>query len=246
MFSLSPLGDTALVIQFGRSISPHVHQRVIKMTSLLEKANLPGIKEWVPAYSTVTLFYDPYRLSYDKLTAYLLKLKDQLHQVPAPDSWVIHIPVCYGGKYGPDLRKVARHTGLTPEEVVDLHSRPFYLIYMLGFTPGFPYLGGLPPQLATPRRPTPRPRVAAGSVGIAGQQTGIYPLETPGGWQIIGRTPLKLYDPVKPEFLLKAGHYVHFISISEQEYERISNDVQQGIFKPQMTPHRRTDDGTLH
>lgn len=246
MFKLSPLGDSALLIELGRSIDPLIHERVLKLITLLEEASLPGIHEWVPAYCSVTLFYDPSVISYNRLTNHLFKLKEQMDDVTQTESQVIHIPVCYGGQMGPDLDQVARHNGLTPDEVIALHSQSYYLIYMLGFSPGFPYLGGLSPRLATPRHASPRPRVAAGSVGIANSQTGIYSIESPGGWQIIGRTPLKLYDPEQPSFLLKAGDYVRFIPISQKEYEQIEADVVQGNYQPIKQPYRREDGDISH
>lgn len=238
MFSLAPLGDEAVVVQLSHSISPETYQRVKSFSYLLQQNKLPGIREWTPAYNSVTVFYDPYRLPYQKLTEFLHSLEEELHQVDAPPSRVIHIPVCYGGPFGPDLPFVAQYRNLTPQEVVAKHVQPTYLIYMLGFAPGFPYLGGLPPALATPRRPSPRRRVEAGSVGIAGHQTGIYSITSPGGWQIIGRTPLKLYDPAQPHFLLQPGDYVRFFAIDGREFEKIKGEVEQGAYEPLISEHR--------
>jgi len=142
---------------------------------------------------------------------------------------VTEVPTIYGNEYGPDLEFVAKHNGLTPEEVVQIHAGTAYLIYMLGFMPGFVYLGGMSPKIATPRLETPRIKIPGGSVGIAGSQTGIYPAESPGGWQLIGRTPLKLFDPYRqPPALLQAGNYVTFVSITPQEFARIKGEVEQG------------------
>lgn len=238
MFSLAPLGDQAVVVQLGHSISPQIHQRVKSFSALLQEERLPGILEWTPAFNSVTVFYDPYVISYPKLKEHLFQLAQKLHQVEAPSSRVIHIPVCYGGQYGPDLPFVAQYHHLTPQEVVAIHMRPTYLIYMLGFAPGFPYMGGLSPRLATPRRSSPRQRVEAGSVGIAGQQTGIYPISSPGGWQIIGRTPLKLYDPDQAHFLLQPGDYIRFYAIDEKDFKEIKREVEQRTYQPMISQYK--------
>jgi len=139
---------------------------------------------------------------------------------------IVEIPVCYGGKFGPDLEIVAKHNQLTPDEVITIHSEGLYLIYMIGFAPGFPYLGGLSDKIATPRRESPRFKIPAGTVGIAGDQTGVYPIETPGGWQLIGRTPVKLFNPKHSSpTLLKTGSYIRFIPIPPKEYEQLSMEV---------------------
>ncbi|NLG86950.1 MAG: 5-oxoprolinase subunit PxpB, partial [Firmicutes bacterium] len=165
----------------------------------------------------------------------LLQLIEGLGKLDLPAPEITVIPVCYGGKFGPDLDYVCEHTGLSAEEVIQLHTGTDYLIYMLGFTPGFSYLGGMDERLATPRLKTPRTHIPAGSTGIAGKQTGIYPIDSPGGWQLIGRTPLKLYDPFRdPPVLLKAGNYVRFTAITEDEYEEIAAQVAAGTYKVQQ------------
>ncbi|GGK22138.1 allophanate hydrolase [Caldalkalibacillus thermarum] len=240
MFKITPLGDTGIRVQLGNTISPGINQLIRSFSLLLEQDKHPGIIEWIPTYTSITLFYDPYVIGYEELTAYLGHIKGKLHQADTPAADVIHIPTCYGGKLGPDLENVARHNGLAPDEVIKIHSEPLYLIYMLGFTPGFPYLGGMSKRIATPRLDVPRSLVPAGSVGIAGEQTGIYPMETPGGWQIIGRTPVKLYDPSRePSILLKAGNYVKFVPISYDEYTRIEKAIEQGCYQPRITTYGR-------
>lgn len=153
--------------------------------------------------------------------------------VKLPPAMVVHIPVCYGGEYGLDLETVAKHNGISVDEVINIHADTDYLIYMMGFTPGFPYLGGMSEKIATPRLEVPRRKIPVGSVGIAGAQTGVYSMETPGGWQLIGRTPVRLFDSSKQNpILLQAGNYVRFVRITEAEYQMIEAEIKQGIYQP--------------
>ncbi|AHM63560.1 allophanate hydrolase subunit 1 [Flammeovirgaceae bacterium 311] len=220
-----PLGDNAIVINFGNSISRELHQTIQAFIALLAQNPLHGIIEWVPAYTTLTVYYDPWLLSdhgrqlpHTKLTQHLSSLAAELKPDQPVQGRLIDIPVCYGGKYGPDLEIVASYHKISPEEVIILHSQQEYMVHMIGFAPGFPYLGGLNPKIATPRKETPRQHVPAGSVGIAGLQTGIYPLATLGGWQILGQTPLVLFDPKRqPPSLLQAGDRLRFTPVSAEE-----------------------------
>ena len=155
--------------------------------------------------------------------------------LPAAD--VIHVPAIYGGEYGPDLHYVAEFNCLSEDDVITIHSSVACLVYMFGFTPGFCYLGGMDKRIATPRQETPRLKIPAGSVGIAGEQTGIYPLLSPGGWQLIGRTPLLLFNPDrKPVFLFNAGDYIQFYPVDMEEYKRIAEEVAAGTYQPKRTP----------
>ncbi len=229
---LFPLGDAAVVVQFGDSISPTVQAAVQTFAAQLAQHPFVGLRECVPAFATLTVYYDPWRLSApgqcppfervcELLRQRLRAVPTALAEATAPP---VEIPVCYGGDLGPDLAAVARHTGLTPTEIIARHAAPTYLVYMLGFAPGFPYLGGLDARLATPRRATPRPLVPAGAVGIAGAQTGIYSLPTPGGWQLIGRTPLRLFDPAAdPPALLRAGQQLRFVPIGAVDFQCLSH-----------------------
>jgi inhibitor of KinA len=227
---LFPLGDAAVVVQFGESISPAIHLAIQAFNAHLTQQPFVGLRECVPAFTTLTVYYDPWLVSeqgqhppYERVCAVL---QQRLLSVPLTSPVAYHtveIPVYYGGDPGPDLEVVARHTGLTPAEVIACHSAPEYLVHMIGFAPGFPYLGGLDERLATPRRAEPRPLVPAGAVGIAGAQTGIYSLPTPGGWQLIGRTPLRLFDPTAANpSLLHAGQRLRFVPIGEAEFQRLS------------------------
>lgn len=220
-----PMGDQALIVEFGDRVDPALSAQIAALARRLREARLVGVLDIVPAYSTLALHYDPAAIGagtspYEALVETIGPwLNSQTVEMPLPGR-VIEIPVCYGGAFGEDLEALARSHGLAVDEVIAIHSAADYYVHMLGFVPGFAYLGGLDARLATPRRDSPRARVPAGSVGIAGEQTGIYPLDTPGGWQIIGRTPLQLFKPdTSPPSLLNAGDTVRFVPISAQEFE---------------------------
>ncbi|GAB3635790.1 5-oxoprolinase subunit B [Hymenobacter arcticus] len=228
---LYPLGDAAVVLELGQAIDPATHRLIRAFAQLLDQQPLAGLREYVPAFTTLTVYYDPWALRrgetlpYDQVASYLQSLLPAAqaaaaNYAPGP---LVEIPVCYGGEFGPDLDLVARHAQLSVEEVITLHATPEYLVHMVGFAPGFPYLGGLDARLATPRRAQPRPLVPAGAVGIAGVQTGVYSLPTPGGWQLIGRTPLRLFDASRAQpSLLQAGDRLRFVPISAAEFQRVS------------------------
>ncbi|HID61798.1 MAG TPA: 5-oxoprolinase subunit PxpB [Anaerolineae bacterium] len=223
-------GDSALVVEFSNEISEQVNRGVHALACALEKNPLPGLGEAVPTYRSLLIHYDPLRLSCEEVRAFVSDVLQKGEEVLEHESRVVEIPVVYGGEFGPDIEFVAEYNSLSVEEVVRIHSAATYLVYMLGFSPGFAYLGGMSEAIATPRLETPRTLVPAGSVGIAGQQTGIYPIATPGGWRLIGRTPLKLFDPKSdPPTLLKAGDTVRFTPISEGEYwARLEEVAQDG------------------
>ncbi len=194
------------------------------MARAVEEAHIAGIEEIIPSYRSLLVAYDPQLISFEDLTDQLKDIEKTLSGVKIPEHRRVEIPTLYGGEFGPDLDFVARHHGLTSEEVIRIHSSQDYLVYMLGFTPGFAYLGGNLEKIATPRLNTPRVEVPAGSVGIAENQTGIYPIESPGGWQIIGRTPLTLFNPFQPpHFLLMVGDMVRFIPIDDRRYAELLN-----------------------
>ena len=228
---ITPLGDMALQIEVGETIDESTHRRVQTAWRALAAAPLPGVTEIVPAYTTVTVFYDPQRAveagaPEDNLFDWLaVKVKERLKDPPKMEKFqsrTVEVPVCYEGDFGPDLPLVAKHAKLTPEEVVKRHGKPEYLVYLVGFAPGFPYLGGLPKELETPRHAKPRMTVPPGSVGIGGAQTGIYPFATPGGWNLVGRTPLKLFRPDEhPPVLLRAGDRVKFRAIGREEFAKL-------------------------
>ncbi|MBV1820295.1 5-oxoprolinase subunit PxpB [Clostridium cochlearium] len=225
-------GDKALTIEYGNEISEDISSKVRSMMVALETNKIDGIVEIVPTYRSLMVHYNPLIIGYDDLVNKLKSLENKLEDISLPEPEVIEIPTVYGGEYGPDIENVAKHNKITVEEVIKIHSSKEYLIYMLGFTPGFPYLGGMDEKIATPRLKSPRTKITKGSVGIAGSQTGIYPIDSPGGWQLIGRTPLKLYDPNREvPILLKAGNYIKFVPISEKEYKTIEEALNDGTYK---------------
>jgi KipI family sensor histidine kinase inhibitor len=214
------MGDQGLLLEFGDEISLEVNEKVRRMVLAIQEEGIEGIIETVPTYRSLLIVYNPLILSIGELKERLGGIEEGLQKIPFPEPKLTRIPVVYGGPYGPDLDDVARYHWITPEEVVRLHCSKPYLIYMIGFMPGFPYMGDLPEALVTPRLKTPRLSVPPGSVAIAQRQTGIYSMESPGGWQILGRTPVRLFDPEK-EFpvLLQMGDLVQFYPISEIEFK---------------------------
>ena len=214
------VGDCGVSVEFGQEINLDINHRVTALKMLLKEKGIPGIVETIPTYCSLLIEYDPMVIQYDELVNKLKEYVNQLSDIQLPDKKVVEIPVAYGGEYGPDLKEVAETHGISEEEVIRLHTEPEYPIYMLGFVAGFPYLGGMNKAIATPRKKTPRLKIESGSVGIAGEQTGIYSVESPGGWQIIGRTPIKLYDPERERpVLLEAGQYIKFKAITGEEFK---------------------------
>lgn len=230
------------MVELGTQIELTTHRRVQALSAYLDRQPLPGMVEYVPAFTNITIFYDslqviiyqenesmqdmtwknPYSFIYSALVHILDEMDDSVEYKPK----TVEIPVCYGDEFGPDLEYVAHVNGLTPEEVIRIHSQGEYLTYMVGFAPGFPYLGGLSEQIAAPRRETPRLKIPAGTVGIAGTQTGVYPIETPGGWQLIGKTPVNLFRPKQwPPTLLQAGNIVKFTPITRQQFDQWAEEI---------------------
>jgi KipI family sensor histidine kinase inhibitor len=213
------MGDRGLLLEFGDEIEPEVNDRVRRMVLAIRAEAIEGVIETVPTYRSLLIIYDPLLLPVDLLKKRLEKIEEGLQETPLPKPKLTKIPAVYGGAYGPDLEFVAQYHGLSPEEVIRLHCSKPYFIYMIGFMPGYPYMGELPEALITPRLKTPRLSVPKGSVAIAQKQTGIYSMESPGGWQIIGRTPVELFHPDRdPPSLLQMGDLVQFYPISEKEF----------------------------
>ncbi|MFK4784411.1 5-oxoprolinase subunit PxpB [Fusobacterium sp. MFO224] len=216
-------GDSALVIELGNEISPIINFKLKKITEFLDNLNQRGIKDLLPTYRSIIVYYDPLVVSFEEIKNVVeINCNFENEKIEEIEKEIVEIPVVYGGEYGPDLGNIAAHNNLTEEEVIKIHTSGEYLVYMLGFTPGFPYLGGMSKKIATPRLKEPRTKIPAGSVGIAGEQTGVYPIESPGGWQLLGRSPLDFFNPnsEKP-FLLKAGQYIKFVAITEEEYLKL-------------------------
>ena len=207
-----PLGDSTLLVQFGDEIDLTINQRVHTFANLIANSVISGVIETVPAYATLLVHYDSLILSFTQIKDHLRAQISQMEENESRKPRRIEVPVRYGGELGPDLEFVASHCGLRVENVIRIHSGKIYSVYMMGFTPGYPYMGKLDDALITPRLETPRTRVPAGTVAIAGSQTGIYSIESPGGWQLIGWTPLKLFDPESESpFLFSPGDEVKFI-----------------------------------
>jgi len=215
---LRAAGESAILIEFADEINDDVNDRVHALARFLSAQPHPAMRDWIPAYASVLVCYDPARASFAEMNVWL---RDKLLIVPTEflvESRVVEIPVRYGGEGGPDLPAVAQFAGVTQDEVVRLHASVVYRVYLIGFAPGFAYLGSVPAQIAAPRLTTPRLRVPAGSIGIAGRQTGIYPSATPGGWQLIGRTDVSLFNPRRePPTLLQPGDRVRFIPVTQFE-----------------------------
>lgn len=227
----SPLGDNALVVEFGNAISFEVNSKVIALGEAISRAKIHGVEELVPTYRSLLIRYDPSAITYNQLTSRIKAIAEKLHDRPAKvKGEKVIVPVVYGGEYGPDLAYVAKYHNISEEQVIALHSKKEYRVYMIGFVAGFPYMGEVSEEIVTPRLEKPRIKVPAGSVGIAEKQTGIYPCEAPGGWRIIGRTPLKLFDPQEqPPALLKPGDIVKFKPISESAFKIIRDSISKGV-----------------
>jgi inhibitor of KinA len=221
-----PLGDCAITITFGNKIDERIHQQIQQFLHLFRRSKVVGVFECVPAYTSISIFYDPTMITYSQLEKKVLLTYKSALEVSQIDSIVYKIPVFYGGKTGPDLRFIADYHKMSEQEVINLHANKEYLIHMIGFVPGFPYLGGLSHNIAAPRLEKPRPKIAAGSVGIGGNQTGIYPAEVPSGWRIIGITPLRLFDIENENpSLLSAGNYVTFQPVDYEEFLSLKERV---------------------
>jgi inhibitor of KinA len=235
--TIEPLSDTSIIVTFGREINSSIHNEVQAFNHYLDQFPFKGFIEYVSAFTSVTIFYDPiivrenrgdaeFRSAYEIVHSYVEHGLNQMERDVVQKTREIEIPVFYGGEYGEDLEVVARHNNLTTDEVINIHSKGDYLVYMIGFAPGFPYLGGMSKEIVTPRRSNPRTSIPRGSVGIAGEQTGVYSLDTPGGWQIIGRTPLELFCPNdNPPTLLQPGDKIRFKPITLAEYNEYKEKI---------------------
>ncbi len=216
--------DRSILIKIGDEISREIHERVLNFFLLIGSAKLSGIQSIHPAYNSILITFDPCIIHPHEISESVKALLTRESSVNIHDPRIIEIPVCYDEEFALDISVVARHNSLTIEQVIQIHSQPEYLVYFLGFSPGFPYMGEMPKEIATPRLQTPRIKVPEGSVAIGGDHTGIYPLSSPGGWNIIGRTPLRLFSPDKEEpTLLKMGDKIKFIPITRKEFEELKN-----------------------
>ena len=223
--TISPVGDRAISIDFGQVIDPKINRHIRQTIERIKELQLDGIIELVPTYCALLVEYDAMLYSYSDICNIIEPtLEEGMTDTTNELLTVVEVPTVYGGDFGPDLSFVASHNHLSEDEVVSIHSGTDYLVYMLGFIPGFTYLGGMDPRIATPRLSSPRTLIPAGSVGIAGEQTGTYPSDSPGGWQIIGCTPVTMYDMSKKQAaLLRAGDYVRYVPIDDTEFYRIKS-----------------------
>ena len=225
-------GDSSILLQFGNTIDPAINRKIAATVQLMREQHINGVTDVIPAFCSLLINYDPRVISYEQIKRRMEALVKI--DVTAGDTRkrVFEIPVCYGGEYGPDIQNIADHAGLSVEEVIQIHTSRDYLIYMLGFLPGFTYLGGLDERIHTPRLANPRIRIPAGSVGIGGSQTGIYPMDSPGVWQLMGMTPVKTYDPDREvPILVEAGDYIRFVAIDEDEFHRIKELVDKNEYQ---------------
>lgn len=234
-FNITIAGDSALNLEFARLITPETSSAIRLAAQNLTADPIEGITELVPTFCSLMVYYNPLIVSFDELSYRLKSKLRDLEDVHTHIKKIIEIPVCYGGDFGPDMETICLHTKLSMESIIEIHSSRDYLIDMLGFLPGFAYLGGLDSRLYTPRLAEPRTRIEAGSVGIGGTQTGIYPLPSPGGWQIIGRSPLRPYDPDRENpILYAAGEYLRFVPISFDEYGAIETQLSANTYHYQI------------
>jgi KipI family sensor histidine kinase inhibitor len=231
-------GDCAVTVELADEISPEINTKIRALGVALDRERVPGIVDLVPTYRSLLVYYDPMQLRLPELKDRILNLA-HVEEAALPAPRVLHIPTRYGGDHGPDMDFVSRHTGLSADEVAAIHASTDYLVYMMGFNTGFPYLGGMSAQIAAPRLETPRTVVPAGSVAIAQQQTGIYPVESPGGWRLIGRSPVRLFDPRRePPVAVEAGDYLRFVPIDDAQYRDIEAQVTSGTYHFVVTEKR--------
>lgn len=233
-------GDTAITVCFENEISKEVNGFVTSFTCAVEQKGIKGVIELIPAFNSVTVLYDSTVVPSYTLKIKLERIIKKLGNSQQSSAVLYKIPVCYEEEFSPDMKNVEAHTGLSREEIIEIHSSSDYLIYMLGFLPGFAYLGEMDKRLATPRLDSPRVEISRGAVGIGGEQTGIYPVASPGGWQLIGRTPVLVYDRERENpILYKSGDYIRFVPISRDEYFEIEKAVQGGTYTVQTEEVRR-------
>jgi len=224
-------GDSSVFIRTGDEISPELSKLNRSVIDYLSRVKPKGVRELVGSYLGVMVYFDPFQTGYREIEEMILSIKPDELQTGTEELRGLIVPCAYGGEYGPDILHVANLNKITPGEVAAIHSSGEYIVHMLGFTPGFAYIGGMDKRIASPRKAEPSIRVEPGSVGIAGDQTGIYPVESPGGWQIIGRTPVILFDPArKPEALFRAGMRVRFRAIDNNEFWFISEEIASGEY----------------
>lgn len=228
---IMPAGDRGMVVEFGNKIDIQINDRVQKLKKLLKKEQLQGVLELQPTFRSLMIYYEPLDISYAELEKKVRALSEEEGAVIQKKKRILKIPCCYGARFGPDLRDMEKHTGLDRDEIIAIHSAVDYRIYMMGFLPGFVYLGGLDGRIEMPRLSAPRVKIPAGAVGIGGNQTGVYPVASPGGWRLIGGTPVEFYDAGREEpILCHAGEYIRFVPISLDDYYDIRRMIVKGEY----------------
>ena len=234
-FKILNAGDRAVVVEFGSVIDEQINQQVHNLSHWLEEQNIFGLIETVPTFRSLMILFEPSILSADKLKEVLLGFQNAASAQTAQAKRILKVPCCYGARFGADLHDMEKYTGLDRDEIIRIYSGVDYKIYMLGFLPGFVYLGGLDPRIEMPRLSSPRVKINPGAVGIGGNQTGVYPLASPGGWRLIGGTPLDFYDPDREQpILCKAGEYIRFVPITIDEYYDIRQLIVKGQYEPEV------------
>lgn len=228
-FNVSQISEFSALVEFGEEISEDINKKIRTFCEYIDKNPFEGFVEYVPYFTSVSINYNPFKIKSNSPFKFIKSVLEEimlsLDFSGSYEENIVEIPVCYGGEFGPDIEEVAKINNLSKEEVIKIHTEGRYLVYMIGFAPGFPYLGGMSEKIEAPRRETPRLAIPAGSVGIAGMQTGVYPIETPGGWQLIGRTPIKMFDfHGKSQSLLKSGDIAKFYPISHEEYMKLKEE----------------------
>jgi inhibitor of KinA len=230
-----PCGDRALSVELGDEITRDINARILALEYLLQQKRVPGVGETVPSYRALLVYYDPLVVGYEDLTATLRGLLAEARPEVLPPVRTVELPCCYGGELGFELEPAAAKLGLAPDEMARLHAEADYYVYFVGFTPGLPYMTGMPERLTIPRLTNPRLKTPPGSVSIGGVQCCIYSVESPGGFWVLGRTPVRLYDPTAPDpILLRAGDHVRFRPIDRAEYDAIAADVDAGRYTPRI------------
>lgn len=227
-----PAGDRSMVVEFGNVIDSGINDRVHALAGRMTKEKIAGVMELLPTFRSLMVYYDPLQISYEELQGKIKSLGVEGDAAVQRKKTILKIPCCYGARFGQDLADMEKYTGLDRDEIIAIHSSVDYKIYMMGFLPGFVYLGGLDSRIEMPRLQTPRVKIQPGAVGIGGNQTGVYPLASPGGWRLMGGTPVDFYDPDREEpILCKAGEYIRFIPITINDYYDIRRMIVKGEYK---------------
>ena len=239
MYGFKPMGDRGVLISFEQKISPEISLEIHQFAAKVKQKTNKAVIEIIPAYASICVIYNPVLAAYGEIVKYCKELLEEKDNAKGSSGRVYEVPVLYNEQTGPDINFVAEHNKLSIDEVIDIHTSRPYLIYMLGFAPGFCYLGGMDERIAAPRQQVPRQKIKPGTVGIAGTQTGMYPIESPGGWQLIGVTPLKLYDPLRnPPVYYKSGDYIKYKAIDQAEFDLIAAAQQKGEYQWLSYPYK--------